>query len=87
MAHWCALEKLEFGIALVVLPPRAAWARLRDMELVLARQPAVARAVRCLTLSDLLDLTLELLRQPDWPEFEELVDLPPNVIRFRPRRR
>lgn len=84
MAHLCALEESGLGIGVVVLPPLAAWGRLRDMELVLAREPAVAQAVRCLTLSDQLDLTLELLRQPDWPEFEEHVDLPPNVVRFRP---
>ncbi len=32
-----------------------------------------------------LELTLELLRQEDWPDFGEPEVLPPNVIRFRPR--
>ena len=36
---------------------------------------------------DQLDLTLELLQQDDWPEFDEPEDLPPNVIRFRRRYR
>jgi hypothetical protein len=40
---------------------------------------------RCLSLRDLLELQLELLRQPDWPEFNEPESLPSNVIRFRPR--
>jgi hypothetical protein len=55
------------------------------MEFVLARQPAVARAVRCLPLSDQLELTLELLCQRDWPDFDDVEELPPNVVRFRPR--
>jgi hypothetical protein len=33
----------------------------------------------------LLELSLELLGQHDWPEFGEPEALPPNVIRFRPR--
>jgi hypothetical protein len=56
------------------------------MQQVVASQPAIARAVRCLSLYDQLDLTLELLRQCDWPEFEQREDLPPNVIPFRRRR-
>ncbi|MBV9323912.1 MAG: hypothetical protein JO352_09025 [Chloroflexi bacterium] len=57
------------------------------MQRVLAQQPAVAHAVRCLPLYDLLELQVELLRQTDWPEFERSESLPPNVIRFRPRQR
>jgi hypothetical protein len=47
----------------------------------------IAHAVRCLPLCDILNLQLELRRQPDWPDFEQPGALPPNVIRFRPRRR
>jgi hypothetical protein len=68
------------------LTPPVAWDRLRDIEHVVATQPAIARAVRCLSLYDQLDLTLELLDQRDWPEFDSPEDLPPNVIPF-PRRR
>lgn len=68
-----------------LVPPRAAWARLRDMRQVVVEQPAVAHAVRCLPLYDVLELTLELVRQHDWPEFSEPEPLPPNVSRFRPR--
>ena len=57
------------------------------MHYVLAEQPLIAHAVRCLPLCDVLELQLELLRQPDWPDFEQPEPLPPNVIRFRPRRR
>jgi len=66
-----------------LVPPRAGWARLRDMRQVVVEQPAVAHAVRCLPLYDVL----ELVRQHDWPEFSEPEPLPPNVIRFRPRTR
>jgi hypothetical protein len=52
---------------------------------VVARQRAIARAVRYLSLYDLLELQFEGLRQPDCPEFDEPEPLPPNVIRFRPR--
>ena len=69
-----------------VLAPHAAWQRLRDMRTVVAHQPAIAHAVGCLPLCDQLELTLELLRQAGWPDFElPEDDLPPNVIRFRPR--
>jgi hypothetical protein len=61
-----------------------AWERLKDMQQVVADQPAVARAVRSLPLYDVLELTLELLGQHDWPEFAQPEPLPPNVIRFRP---
>jgi hypothetical protein len=64
-----------------------AWRRLRDMQFVVAEQPAIAHAVRCLSLLDVLELQLQLLAQPEWPEFDEPEQLPPNVIRFRPRRR
>src|SRR5262249_19898040 len=80
-----------------VLPPYAAWARLRDMRHVVEHQPAIAHAVRCLRLHDQLELTLELLRLHDqleltlellrlhdWPDVAEPEPLPPNVVRFRP---
>jgi hypothetical protein len=70
-----------------LLPPHETWARLRDMQQVVVEQPAVAHAVRCLPLYDRLELTLELLRQHHWPEFGEREQLPPNVIRLRPRAR
>ena len=70
-----------------MLTSEVAWQRLHDMEFVLARQPAVARAVRCLPLSDQLELTIELLQQSQWPEFGDCEELPPNVVRFRPRAR
>jgi len=54
------------------------------MQNVVAQQPAIAYAVRSLPLYDQIELTLELLRQDDWPDFEKPQDLPPNVIRFRP---
>jgi hypothetical protein len=70
-----------------VITPPDAWQRLRDMQDVVAQQPATAHAVRCLPLYDLLELQLELLRRPDWPELEKPQPLPPNTIRFRLRRR
>ena len=70
-----------------VLTSQAAWQRVHDMESVLARQPAVARAVRCLPLLDQLELTLDLLRQPAWPEIGAVDELLPNVVRFRRRLR
>jgi hypothetical protein len=45
-----------------------------------------APAGGCLRVSDplrQLELTLELLRQTDWPEFHSPEPLPTNVIRFR----
>jgi hypothetical protein len=57
------------------------------MQQVVAHQPAVAYAVRCLPIYDQLELTLELLQQRDWPDFTEPEPLPPNVVRFRPRKR
>jgi hypothetical protein len=74
-------------LASMVVGVPDAWRRLRDMEFVLAEQPAIAHAVRCLSLSDVLELQLELLAQPEWAEFDEPKQLAPNVIRFRPRRR
>jgi hypothetical protein len=70
-----------------MLPPHAAWARLRDIQQVVVQHPAISHAVRCLPLHDQLELTLELLRQGDWPDFAEPEPLPPNVVRFRPRAR
>jgi hypothetical protein len=57
------------------------------MQQVVVDQPAIAQAVYCLPLYDVLELTLELLRQEAWPEFVEPEPLPPNVVRFRPRPR
>jgi hypothetical protein len=54
------------------------------MQSVLADQPLIAHAVRCLPLCDVLELQLERLRQADWPDLEQLEPLPPNVVRFRP---
>ena len=68
-----------------LLPPDRAWRRLRDMQDVVEHQPAIAYAVHCLTLFDQLELTLELLKQDDWPDFDTPEPLPPNVVRFRPR--
>jgi hypothetical protein len=68
-----------------MLPSPSAWARLKDMRQVVVEQPVVAYAVRCLPLYDVLELTLELLRQEARPELAEPEPLPPNVVRFRPR--
>ena len=57
------------------------------MQKVVAGQPTIAHAVRCLPLCDQLELTLELLGQPESPESSELEPLPPNVVRFQPRAR
>jgi hypothetical protein len=57
------------------------------MRHIVEHQPAIAHAVRCLPLYDQLKLTLELLRQREWPAFGEPEPLPPNVLRFRPRLR
>jgi hypothetical protein len=69
------------------MTPPDGWRRLRDMRHVLAEQPLIAHAVDCLPLCDVLELQLQLLQQPDWPEFQDSDRLPPTVIRFRPRRR
>ena len=57
------------------------WDLLAHMQRVMCRRPEVAYAVRCLSLLDQLELTLELLNE--WREPER--ELPSNVIRFRPR--
>jgi hypothetical protein len=67
-----------------LLSPVAAWQRLFWMQEVVAHQPAVANAVRCLSLYDQLQLTLQLLRE-EWPEADSPETLPANVIPFRPR--
>ena len=67
------------------LPPHRAWRRPRDMQNVVAQQPAIAHAVHCLPLNYQLELTLELLKQDAWPDFEISEPLPPNVVRFRLR--
>jgi hypothetical protein len=61
-----------------VLTPDAGWQRIRDMQKVVAQQTAITHAVGCLLLHDRLELTLELLRQEDWPEFDEYEPLPPR---------
>ena len=63
----------DFAIALTLSPAFY-------LEYVLT-ETNVAYAVRCLSLLDQLELTLELLN--DWREPEP--ELPSNVIRFRPR--
>jgi hypothetical protein len=68
-----------------VLPPNAAWQRLFHVHEVLAHQPAIARAVRSLSLYDQLSLTIELLGEADWPELPSSETLPPNVVRFHRR--
>jgi hypothetical protein len=67
-----------------VLSPDAAWQRLFWMQTVVADQPAVARAVRCLSLYDQLELTLQLLGE-EWPATESRESMPANVIPFRRR--
>ncbi len=59
------------------------WELLEHMQRVTCSQPEVAYAVRCLSLLDQLELTLELLN--DWQETEAELELPWNVIPFRPR--
>jgi hypothetical protein len=58
------------------------------MQQMVAQQPALARAVSCMTLYDQLDLTLELLGHHDnsYLDEEPAQPLPSNVIRFRMRR-
>ena len=38
---------------------------------MVVREPAIAYAVHCLPLYDQLELTLQLLQQDDWPEFDD----------------
>lgn len=67
-----------------MLPPSAGWQRLAHVREVLVAQPAVARAVRSLSLHEQLSLTLEVLREVDWPEPPTPEEsLPPTVVRFR----
>jgi hypothetical protein len=35
-------------------------------------------------LAEQLELTLELLRQDQWPDLADAEPLPPNVVQFRP---
>ncbi len=67
-----------------MLPPSAGWQLILHVQAVLAEQPAVARAVRRLSLYDQLALTLELLRDAEGPD-AQTSDLPANVIPFRRR--
>jgi hypothetical protein len=55
------------------------------MHDVVEHQPEIAYAAHRLTLLDQLELTLELLKQDDWPDFDAPEPPPPNVVRFRPR--
>ena len=64
------------------MPPRLAWQRLAYMQHVVSTRPEIAYAVRCLALLDQLELTVDLLTDGNAAELE----LPPNAIRFRPRR-
>jgi hypothetical protein len=64
-----------------MLPPRAAWQVLAQIQHVVWTRPDVAYAVRHLTLLDQLELTVELLS--DWRETEP--ELPANIP-FRSRR-
>ena len=57
------------------------WELLAHMRRVMCARPDVAYAVRCLSLLDQLELTLELLNE--WQESEP--EVPSNVIPFRPR--
>src|SRR4051812_4977029 len=58
------------------------WELLAHMRRVMCTRPDVAYAVRCLSLLDQLDLTLEVLN--GWRDTEP--ERPSNVIPFRPRR-
>jgi hypothetical protein len=71
-----------------VIPRCQAWHRLTRMQQMVARQPALARAVSYMTLYDQLDLTLELLHMDGntYLDEEPAESLPSNVIRFRVRR-
>jgi hypothetical protein len=59
--------------------------RLAQIREVVERQPAIAHAVRRLSLRDQLELTLELLSEPSPFSNDGAKTLPPNVIPFRPR--
>lgn len=52
------------------------------MRRVMCMRPDVAYAVRCLSLLDQLELTLEFLKE--WRESDS--KLPSNVVPFRPHR-
>jgi hypothetical protein len=68
-----------------VVQPEAAWRRLALLQQALDDAPALAHAVRRLSLFDQLVLTIELLEDAEASESEFLDVLPPNVIPFRPR--
>lgn len=55
-----------------------AWWRLGRLRAVILEEPRLARAFGRLSLYEQLELTLDLLSEPE-PE------LPENVVRFRPR--
>jgi hypothetical protein len=66
--------------------PQRGWMQLARIQKVVERDPTIRRAVRCLSLRDQLELTLELLGHADWFNDEHTDALPPNVVPFRPRR-
>ena len=68
-------------ISATATPTTVGWKLLAHMRRVMCARPDVAYAVRCLSLLDQLELTLELLNE--WQESEP--ELPSNVIPFRPR--
>jgi hypothetical protein len=51
------------------------------MQAVVAHRPAIARPIRWRQLYDQLELSLQLLRQEDWPdlEFDQSDQLPPKL--------
>jgi hypothetical protein len=59
-----------------------AWWRLGRLRAVILEQPRLARAFGRLSMYEQLELTLDLLQEP---EYEEGDVLPGNVVRFRPR--
>jgi len=58
------------------------------MQAVVPHHLSIAHPVRWLPLYHQLELSLQLVRQDDWPDlqFDQPEQWPPNVVRFRPRR-
>lgn len=76
-----ALKSARQTGSLRVYSPRAAWTLLARMQEVVQREPAVARAVRFMTLADQLELTLELISAGDRFDNSERADpLPPSGV-------
>jgi hypothetical protein len=59
-----------------------AWWRLGRLRDAVLEQPALGRAFQRLSLYEQLELTLELLCEPEY----EAPAVPTNVVPFRPRR-